>query len=143
MSIVVAPATRYQPGTTVSDDVFGDSAGTISNTALAQTFIFDASSSHVYGDALNINGTGRGGADTLTVFGLAGDPTVIVGDAGQLLASAKGGKDLITALGNSATYGDALDMTGSSLGGNDHITVSSSSTVFSPVYSEDSGSGLL
>src|SRR5262245_8361886 len=121
MSIVVAPATLYQPGTTVSDDVFGDSAGTISNTALAQTFIFNANASHVYGDALNINGAGRGGADTITVFGLAGDPTIIVGDAGELLGSARGGGDVITALGNSATYGDALNMRGSSRGGNDHI----------------------
>ena len=44
MTIIVAPATLFQPGTTVTEDVFGDSDGTIFNTALAQTFIFDAAS---------------------------------------------------------------------------------------------------
>jgi hypothetical protein len=113
MAIVVAPATLYQPGTTVSDDVYGDSDGTITNTALAQTFIFDARAINVVGDANDMLGTSRGGNDTITVRGVSSSfETTLFGDAIGLGASSQGGNDQITGTGNVLAYGDGFFLEG-------------------------------
>ncbi|MFO1046513.1 MAG: calcium-binding protein [Geminicoccaceae bacterium] len=126
MTIIVAPATLFQPGTTVTEDVYGDSDGAIVNTALGQTFIFTADGVTATGDALAIDGTGRGGNDQFTVTGVVGSANNIFGDAATLNDSAQGGDDKITAAGGDQFYviGDAgEEMHGGSQGGNDRIDV--------------------
>ena len=125
MTIIVAPATLFQPGTNVTDDVFGDSNGTIANTALAQTFVFTAENATATGDASTIDGTGRGGDDRFTVTGVAGSSNTICGDALTLDGSAQGGDDKIAAAGGlQFVVGDAgADMYGGSQGGNDRIDI--------------------
>lgn len=125
MTIIVAPATLFQPGTNVTDDVFGDSNGTIANTALGQTFVFTAENATATGDASTIDGTGRGGDDRFTVTGVAGSSNTICGDALTLDGSAQGGDDKIAAAGGlQFVVGDAgADMYGGSQGGNDRIDI--------------------
>ena len=124
--IVVAPDTLFQPGTTVSaaDTVYGDSDGSIANTALAQTFIYTSDSSIAYGDADTIDGNGRGGDDRFTVTGVAGSNNSIIGDASFLNGAAQGGDDQITASGGlSFVIGDADSMNDQTRGGSDRIDV--------------------
>ena len=122
MTIIVAPATLFQPGTTVTEDVYGDSDGTIANTALTQTIIFDAAPDAlvaVSGDADEIEGTGRGGDDRIEVHNadrIGGDALFAMWDASQ------GGDDHIVASGVREVAGDGFDLqSGESQGGDDYI----------------------
>ena len=62
MPIVVAPAPLHQPGTTVTEDVYGGTSSDTVGTGLAQTFVF-VDGAAVFGDAETVGGTGRGGGD--------------------------------------------------------------------------------
>ena len=122
MAIIVAPATLYQPGTVVTEDVFGDSDGTIANTALAQTLIFTADPIAVYGDADSLIDTARGGNDSFAIRGR--DPlafTKVVGDAETMFGSSQGGDDQIAGRDNFIAYADPGIMDDQTLGGNDWI----------------------
>ena len=84
--IVVAPATIFAPATILTSDdvVFGDSDGTITNTALSQIFTYTATSNLTHGDADGIADNGRGGDDRITATAVAGSENHIFGDAQTL-----------------------------------------------------------
>jgi hypothetical protein len=68
MTITVAPATLFKPATTVSEDVFGDSAATFLGSARNQTFVYAGDAdARVYGDAPELARTAVGGRDSFTV----------------------------------------------------------------------------
>jgi hypothetical protein len=124
MSIVVAPATRFHPASTVTEDVFGDSKGTISGTALAQSFRLRAEGTSVHGDADIIARAGSGGDDHLLVTGLdSAEATLVFGDARLFVGRAHGGDDDLVTRKHAIAFGDAFQLTKHSVGGNDRIEV--------------------
>ena len=125
MSIIVAPATLFQPGTPVTEDVYGDSDGTLRGSARHQSFVFTADGDDTFGDAATLAGSAIGGRDSFTVEGEG----YIYGDANSLEGSARGGADSIEARQIDTpsdvdvlyAYGDAFLMHDRALGGNDTI----------------------
>lgn len=126
-TIIVAPATTFAPASPVEGDiVFGDTKGTLSGRALAQTSDFVSTRSTTFGDAWEIKGSGCGGADRFHVRAVDNDPVYdrLYGDADTLSDSAQGGNDRITTRGSTGPIwicGDAHQMTGETRGGNDYI----------------------
>src|SRR4051812_12200863 len=122
MPIVVAPATYFDPASIVTEDVFGDSAGTISGSALAQSFRLRAEGIAVHGDADIIAPAGSGGGDHLVVTGVdPAEATLVFGDARLLVGRAHGGNDDVATSEHAIAFGDALYLTRHSIGGNDRI----------------------
>jgi hypothetical protein len=94
MSIIVVPATRFHPASTVTEDVFGDSKGTISGAALAQSFRLRADGVAIHGDADTIAGAGSGGDDHFVATGVnPAEATLVFGDARLFVGRAHGGND--------------------------------------------------
>src|SRR3954447_15753966 len=126
MPIVVAPATHFHPAIIVTEDVFGDSTGTISGHALAKSFQLRAEGIAVHGDATTIAGAGSGGDDHFLVTGV--DPaaaTLVFGDAEHFVGRAHGGDDDIVTKKHAIAFGDAFDLTEHSICGDDRIVVPS------------------
>ena len=114
MTIVVAPSTLFAPGATVAEDVFGDSAGLFLGNAAIQRFAYVGNTAAVvFGDAFELAGTARGGADRFDARGAG----ALFGDADTISGAARGGADLIYARGPSSgsqltVVGDAANMSG-------------------------------
>ena len=117
MTIIVAPRTSFSPDYIVQENVFGDTDGSLSGGARAQSLIFLASDGFVSGDANTLSG--RGAADTFNVTGVAFG-TALAGDAVDMVDGARGGADKITVSGGIEAWGDAGAMF-DSIGGNDTI----------------------
>ena len=118
MTIVVAPATRFEPLETVTENVYGDTAGTLLGSGRNQRFIYESAGITGHGDASDLARTAIGGRD---VFNVTGSGSV-TGDGLNLLDSARGGNDTIRVEGTFGAIGDAAFMSGRTLGGNDTIT---------------------
>ena len=99
MTIVVTPSTLFAPGATVAEDVFGDSAGLFLGNAAIQRFAYVGNTAAVvFGDAFELAGTARGGADRFDARGAG----ALFGDADTISGAARGGADLIYARGRPA-----------------------------------------
>ena len=125
MTIVVAPATRFEPLETVTENVYGDTAGTLFGSGRNQRFIYESAGITGHGDASDLARTAIGGRD---VFNVTGSGSV-TGDGLNLLDSARGGNDTIRVEGTFGAIGDAAFMSGRTLGGNDTITAIGTVTV--------------
>ena len=125
MTIVVAPATRFEPLETVTENVYGDTAGTLFGSGRNQRFIYESAGITGHGDAADPARTAIGGRD---VFNVTGSGSV-TGDGLNLLDSARGGNDTIRVEGTFGAIGDAAFMSGRTLGGNDTITAIGTVTV--------------
>ena len=125
MTIVVAPATRFEPLEAVTENVYGDTAGTLLGSGRNQRFIYESAGITGHGDASDLARTAIGGRD---VFNVTGSGSV-TGDGLNLLDSARGGNDTIRVEGTFGAIGDAAFMSGRTLGGNDTITAIGTVTV--------------
>ena len=125
MAIVVAPAKLFAPSTPITEDVYGDSTGTLYGNARNQRIVLEEAGSNTIGDAQSLAGSAIGGRDSLQVTGFGG----VSGDAVFMSGSSRGGNDAIHVTAGAfedhraiAAAGDAAYMSGRALGGNDTFT---------------------
>ena len=126
MTIVVAPGSLFQPGSSVAENVYGDTAATLRGSAASQTFIYFSDGASARGDALEMLGTAIGGRDRFEVTGTG----TVYGDAISMGDASRGGNDTLNGAGPAggiggpfSLYGDAFFMSGRSLGGNDSFSL--------------------